>query len=190
MSFCPRTPKWESWNSQNWDSRDFGGSYLCVDVRLKWGPKQSCGPHWKLSNRLWHTTCKQGNQGNLIPNPSFGHNLCLKYPNGSCKPILNILFPKAFQLYKKLLNPMGFDPCNCFLNIRESIETPTPKVGAHLGVWRFIPSRSPTLLKAWNVTSKLHFWPTPLQALALVVNPRLELWQIGCALGNRSIITK
>jgi hypothetical protein len=29
---------------------------------------------------------------------------------------------------------MGFDPCNCFLKIQESIETPTPKVGAHLGV--------------------------------------------------------
>jgi hypothetical protein len=26
MWFCPRTPKWKSQNSQNWDSRDFGGS--------------------------------------------------------------------------------------------------------------------------------------------------------------------
>jgi hypothetical protein len=40
---------------------------------------------------------------------------------------------------------MGFDPCNCSLKIRESIEIPTPKVGAHLGVWRFIPSQFPTL---------------------------------------------
>jgi len=24
MAFCPRTPKWESQNSQSWDSRDFG----------------------------------------------------------------------------------------------------------------------------------------------------------------------
>jgi hypothetical protein len=24
MSFCDETPKWESRNSQNWDSRDFG----------------------------------------------------------------------------------------------------------------------------------------------------------------------
>jgi hypothetical protein len=24
MSFCPRTPKWESRNSQSWDSYDFG----------------------------------------------------------------------------------------------------------------------------------------------------------------------
>jgi hypothetical protein len=25
MAFCPRTPKWESQNSQSWDPRDFGG---------------------------------------------------------------------------------------------------------------------------------------------------------------------
>jgi hypothetical protein len=29
---------------------------------------------------------------------------------------------------------MGFDPYNRFLKIQESIETLTPKVGAHLGV--------------------------------------------------------
>jgi hypothetical protein len=29
---------------------------------------------------------------------------------------------------------MGFDPYNCFLKIQESIGTPTPKTGAHLGV--------------------------------------------------------
>jgi hypothetical protein len=40
---------------------------------------------------------------------------------------------------------MRFDPCNHVLKIWESIETPTSKVGAHLGVWRFIPSYSLTL---------------------------------------------
>jgi hypothetical protein len=29
---------------------------------------------------------------------------------------------------------MGFDPYNCFLNIRESIKILTPKMGAHLVV--------------------------------------------------------
>jgi hypothetical protein len=29
---------------------------------------------------------------------------------------------------------MGFDPCNRSLKILESTWTPTPKVGAHLGV--------------------------------------------------------
>jgi hypothetical protein len=32
---------------------------------------------------------------------------------------------------------MGFGPYNRSLQIRESIGTPTPKVGVHFGVWRF-----------------------------------------------------
>jgi hypothetical protein len=35
---------------------------------------------------------------------------------------------------------MSFDPCNRPLKIWKSIGTITPKVGAHLGVWGFIPS--------------------------------------------------
>jgi hypothetical protein len=85
---------------------------------------------------------------NLTPDPSFGYSLCSKYSNEYCKPILGIYVPRAFQLYKELFNLMIFDPCNCPLNIRESVETPTPKLGVHLGVWRFIPSHSPTLLRA------------------------------------------
>jgi hypothetical protein len=70
---------------------------------------------------------------------------------------------------------MSFDPWNRSLQIRESIETPTPKLGAHLGVWRFIPSRSLTLPGAWNVILGLHYWAAPLQALASVASPKLEL---------------
>jgi hypothetical protein len=73
------------------------------------------------------------------------------------------------------LNPMGFDPCNRPLKIWESIETPTPKVGVYLGVWRFIPSHSSTLPGAWNVTPKLHSWHTPFQALVVVASPKLGL---------------
>ncbi len=39
---------------------------------------------------------------------------------------------------------MGFDLCNCSMKIRESIETPTFKMGVHLGVWVFIPLHSYT----------------------------------------------
>jgi len=78
--------------------------------------------------------------------------------NGSCEPILDIYVPRDFQWYKKLLNPMGLNPCNCSMKIWESIETPTPKVGTHLGMWMFILSHSPTLLGAWNVTTNLHIW--------------------------------
>jgi len=82
---------------------------------------------------------------NLTFNLSFGHNLCFKYPNGSCKPILEIYVQRAFRWYKDFFNLMGFDPYNCTLKVRESIETPTPKMGAHLGVWGFIPCFSHTL---------------------------------------------
>jgi hypothetical protein len=56
--------------------------------------------------------------------------------------ILDIYISIAFQWYKKFLNPLGFDPYNPFLNIRESTGTPTPKVGVPLGVWKSILSHS------------------------------------------------
>jgi hypothetical protein len=80
---------------------------------------------------MWHTTCKQVNQGdsrilmvenqigNLTPGLTFGHNLCLKYPNGSCKPILDIYIPRTFQWYKELFNSIIFDPWNCRLKMWE-----------------------------------------------------------------------
>jgi hypothetical protein len=40
---------------------------------------------------------------------------------------------------------MGFDPFNFSLKIQESTGTPTPKMGAHLGMGVFILSHSPTL---------------------------------------------
>ncbi len=89
-----------------------------------------------------------GNQiTNLTPDPSFGHNLCLKCPNRSYKPILDIYVPRYFQLYKEIINPMSFDPWNHPLKIWESIGISTPKVGTRLGVWGFIPS---TFLHSWK----------------------------------------
>jgi len=97
---------------------------LCSDLRLRWGLKKSCNPCQVLSNGMSHATYTQGNWGdsrllmfgsqigNLTPGSSFGHNLCFKCPNGSCKPILDIYVSRDFQLYKKLINPMGFDPYN------------------------------------------------------------------------------
>jgi len=72
---------------------------------------------------------------------------------------------------------MGFGPFNRSLKIRESMESPIPSVGAHLGVWRFILSHSPTFTfsKAWNVILGFHSWLALLQVFALVVNPRLKL---------------
>jgi hypothetical protein len=80
----------------------WGPIILCVDLRLKWGLKKSYSPCWEFSKGMWHTTYTQGNQGdswllvvknqivNLTIDLYFGHNLCFKCPNGSCKPILDI----------------------------------------------------------------------------------------------------
>jgi hypothetical protein len=107
----------------------WGPITLRADFRLRWGLKQSCSPCQELFNGISHATFTQGNQGdswllvlrsqiaNLTPNFSFGPNLCFRCPNGLCKPILDIYVLKAFQWYKKLFNPLGFDPCNCSLKI-------------------------------------------------------------------------
>ncbi len=70
----------------------------------------------------------------LIPSPSFSHNLCFKYSNGSCKLILDIYVSKTFQWYKEFFNLMNFDLWNHSLNIWDFIRTSTPKVGIHLAV--------------------------------------------------------
>jgi hypothetical protein len=136
---------------------------------------------------MLHATCMQGSQGdsqllvvrsqiaNLTPGFSFGHNLCFRCPNGSCKPILDIYVLIAFQWYGELLEPLGFDPCNHSLNIGESIGTPTPNMGVHLGVWGFFPSHSFALLGVWECDSWAYSWLTPLQALCLGHEPKAKI---------------
>jgi hypothetical protein len=70
---------------------------------------------------------------------------------------------------------MGLNPYDLSLKVQESIGTPTPKMGAHLGMWRFIPSHSPTFLETQDVTPGLLSWPAPLQAFTLVASPKLKL---------------
>jgi hypothetical protein len=155
--------------------RLWGSVTLCVDLWLRWGLKEHCILHWELSNGMLHATFMQGDRvdswlllvesqiANLIFDLSFGHNLCFRCSNGSCEPILDIYVSINFQWYKEFFNQMGFDPLQ------------SPKMGVHLGVWGFIPSHSFALPWAWDVTSRLSSWPTTLQALALVMSPRLGL---------------
>ncbi len=74
--------------------RLWGPITLCANLRLRWGLKQSCNPRRELFNNISPATWTQGNWidswflvvrsqiGNLTPDPSFGHNLCFKSPNG------------------------------------------------------------------------------------------------------------
>jgi len=130
---------------------------FCANLWLRWGLKKSCSPHWELSKGMWRGTCTQVSQGDswllvvgsqigsLNFNPSFGHNLCFKYSNGSCEPILDIYVSRAFQWGKEVFNPMSFVPWNCLAKIRESIRTPIPKV---VPTWECVGSFLDTLLQS------------------------------------------
>ncbi len=147
----------------------WGPIILHANLWLRWTLNQSCNPHQELCSGMWHAICTQGNWGdfwllvvrsqigNLIHDPSFGYNLCVKCPNGSCEPFLNIYVPKTFQWCKKLLNTKGFDPYNCFLKIQKFTKIPTLKLRSHLGVWGFIPSLfyTPRNMKCDSQTSLL-----------------------------------
>jgi hypothetical protein len=162
----------------------WGPITLRANLRSKWSLKQICNLRQKLSNDMWYTTCTQGSQGdsqllvvgsqiaNLTSGPSFGHNLCFNYPNGSCKLILDIYVSIDFQWYKEVFNLMGFNPCNCSLKIWKSIETPIPKVGTLFGSVRV---HSLTLSYTFGSMRCDSSWPSPLQAFAFVANPRLGL---------------
>jgi hypothetical protein len=109
MSFCFETPKLKVLKFpklgflQIW--RPITTS---TSLRLRLGLKQSYSPCRKVSNGMWHATYTQINLGDsrllvvgsqissLTLDPSFGHNLCFKYPNGSSKLILNIYVLSAF----------------------------------------------------------------------------------------------
>jgi hypothetical protein len=111
----------------------------CADLWLRWGLKKNYSFSWELFNDMWHTTCTQVNRGdswflvirsqigNLTPNLSFGHNLCFKYPNGSCKPILDIYVSRDFHWYKEIFNSMSFDPFNRLLKIGNPSGVQLPK---------------------------------------------------------------
>jgi hypothetical protein len=70
---------------------------------------------------------------------------------------------------------MGFEPYNHALKIQESIGTPIPTMGVHLGAWGFIPSHSLALSGAWNVTPGLPSWPATLQPPCLGREPKAKV---------------
>jgi hypothetical protein len=95
MSFCLGTPKL---GVPGFSKLGFPQLWTAItsstNLRLRWGMKKSCSPPQELSNDMCHATFTQINRGdsrllvvgsqigNLTLGPSFGHNLCFKYPNG------------------------------------------------------------------------------------------------------------
>jgi hypothetical protein len=169
------------------ESQLWGPITLCENFQLRWDLKQSCSPDQELFNNMSHATYTQGNWvnswllvvgsqiANLTLNPFFGHNLCFKCPNGWCEPILDIFVSIAFQWYEELFEPLGFDSCNHFLNIWESIMTPTPNMRVHLGVWGFFPSHSFALPGHENATPKLSLGPDLRKPFCLGHEPKARV---------------
>ncbi len=114
------------------------------------------------------------NQINIsTPNPSFGHNLCCQYSNGSHKLILNIYNSRTFQWYK-LFNPMNFWPLNYSLNIQVPWDSNIQSESPPRNVW----TRSITFFytsESVNVIPELRFWPSPFHAHYLGCEPKVRV---------------
>ncbi len=121
---------------------------LQANLRSKCGFKQSCNSCQGLFNGMSRTFWRQVNRvdswifvvgsqiGNLIPGPSFGHNLCFRCPNEQCKPNFDIYVRRAFQWYKERQKPLHLAPKIALSKV----------LGVHLGLqlppWEF----------TWSVT--------------------------------------
>ncbi len=82
---------------------------LRADLGSRCGLKKSFSSRRELSNGMSHSLCSRVNRvdfrlflvgsqtDNLTPGPSFGHNLCFRYSNEQCDPILDIYVLRAFQ---------------------------------------------------------------------------------------------
>ncbi len=51
MAFCPRTPKWESRNSQSWNIRNFGGVYFVCRPQIEMNFEAKFQPFWRAFRR-------------------------------------------------------------------------------------------------------------------------------------------
>jgi hypothetical protein len=132
----------------------WGRITLRADLWLQWGLKKGYILHWEFPNGMLHATCTLGNWvdsrllmvgsqiTSLTLGLSFDHNLCFRSPNGRCEPILKIYVSITFQWYKKNSNRWVLTPTIVLWRFGSPFGTPSPTMGVHLGMWRFIPSHS------------------------------------------------
>jgi hypothetical protein len=207
MSFCLRTPNLGVPKFPKMKLSTLWRAIISyANLWLRWGLKQSYNPCQDLSKNMLHTTCMHVFQGEywflvvrsqigtLSIGPSFGHNLCFKYSNGLWEPILDFYASRSFQLYKKLFNLMNYDPWNTSLKIWESIGIPIPKVGAHLGMFGFIPSHCSTLLGTWNVIPRIllsaHTFASPCLGRKLKAKVATKLTQKRIPMNHHNLFTR
>jgi hypothetical protein len=64
ISFCPETPRLKVSKFPKLGLPALWRAIAsCVDLQLRWGPKQSCSPHQELFNNMWHATWTHVFQG-------------------------------------------------------------------------------------------------------------------------------
>jgi hypothetical protein len=94
--------------------------------------------------------------GGASPGSSFDQNLCYKYLNGSCEPILDIYVPRAFQWYNEIFNPMSFDPLpSKNLKVHWDSNSQSESSLGSAGVHSFTLSYIPESMKCYSCTSLL-----------------------------------
>jgi hypothetical protein len=150
-------------------------------LQLKRSLKQSCSPFRELLNNMSHTTYTQVNQGDfrllvvksqigsLTLDPSFGHNLCLKYP---CKLILDIMFE---ELYKNIMK----SSIDWFMTLAIALWKLESPSGLQLPKWEFTwecgCSFLHTLLNSWEH----QMWLLGFTLGLHLYKPLLWLWAWG-----------
>jgi hypothetical protein len=82
----------------------------------------------------------------------------------------------SFNRYRELFKPMGFDPYNYVMKIRESIWDSNSQNGSSRGSVKVHALTLFALPGACEVTPRPPSLPATLQALALVTKPKLRLW--------------
>jgi len=166
--------------------RLWGHITLQENLRCRWGLKQSCSPCQELSNGMLHAICTQGNWVdsqllmvrsqivNLTPSPSFGHNLCFRYPNERCEPILDMYVPRAFQWYKKHLKPLGLTHEIALWRFRNpsGLHLPSGSCLGSVRVHSLTPSYTPGNMRCDSSASS---WPATLQPLCLGREPKARV---------------
>jgi hypothetical protein len=155
MALFPGTPKLESRNCPETVLVGVPGLWELITpdcrVWLRRGLNQSCSARRDLSNAMSHSQfggreevdsrlLVVGSQiANLIPDPSFTHNLGCRCSNGQCEAIFDIYASRPFQWHQEHPNARRFNLCCRTLNIRESRRTPN----LQLWEWEFYPPTSP-----------------------------------------------
>ncbi len=160
-----------------------------ADLRWRCGLKQSCSPCRELSNDMWHVAWSQvnlvdsrvlmvGSQiANLTPGLSLPITCFVDVQMAHARPFWTSTLQELSNDIENSSRQGGLTPAIALWRFGSPFGTPTPNMGVHLGVWRFIPSHSLHSRKLWNAPGSLT-GPVTLQPLALVASPRLGLRQV------------